>query len=283
MDFLGSMFMLATLPNTLILVHTIYKAEAKRSSKMNQSSELKAVTLLVSLALSSVANHAIAAYVASAETYNNLNWQTPSTAEFDKIDTSGNGLILPNEATKAKAFNTKTFAKADVDRDGTIDQREYVYARTGAWPDEEPVNLISDAVSQLAVPPVQAEEIVIGQKNIDTQQSGELKNNGVKPQRGDVQLGELNIDEPLPEPIVVAERRTIGNVVDDTIITTKAKAAILGAEDLKSLQIGVETRDSEVLLSGFVDSEAAKDKAAELVTKIEGVQSVINSLIVKGN
>ena len=65
------------------------------------------------------------------------------------------------------------------------------------------------------------------------------------------------------------------------MITTKAKAEILATKDLKSLQISVETYKGEVILSGFVDSEAAKTKAEAVVTKIEGVKSVKNSLVVR--
>lgn len=62
------------------------------------------------------------------------DWKTPLAAEFSKLDTSGNGLLMPNEAMKGHAFNKKTFAKADVDHDGSIDQDEYVYFKTGQWP-----------------------------------------------------------------------------------------------------------------------------------------------------
>ena len=70
-------------------------------------------------------------------------------------------------------------------------------------------------------------------------------------------------------------------VIADSTITTKAKAKILGTKGLKSLQISVETHEGEVILSGFVDSEAAKARAQEVVAKIEGVKSVKNSLEVK--
>lgn len=53
-------------------------------------------------------------------------WQTPLAAEFSRLDVSGNGLVLPNEASKDKAFSKKTFAEADVDHDGTINQAEYI-------------------------------------------------------------------------------------------------------------------------------------------------------------
>lgn len=78
-----------------------------------------------------------------------------------------------------------------------------------------------------------------------------------------------------------AQQKTTKRVVSDSVITTKAKAEILGTKDLKSLQISVKTYQGEVLLSGFVDNEAAKIKAGEVVSKIEGVKSVKNNLEVK--
>jgi len=78
-----------------------------------------------------------------------------------------------------------------------------------------------------------------------------------------------------------AQKKVVKTVVSDSVITTKAKAEILGAKDLKSLQISVETHKGEVILSGFVDSAAAKAKAEEVVSKIEGVTSVKNSLEVR--
>ncbi len=73
----------------------------------------------------------------------------------------------------------------------------------------------------------------------------------------------------------------MGVVVDDSVITTKAKAELLATKDLRSLQVSVETRKGQVILSGFVDNAAMKAKAEEVVAKIDGVKSVKNSLVVK--
>ena len=72
-----------------------------------------------------------------------------------------------------------------------------------------------------------------------------------------------------------------GEYLDDAAITTKVKTSILGDSKLKLLQISVETYKGVVQLSGFVDSTAAADKAAELARTVNGVKSVNNSLIVK--
>lgn len=76
-------------------------------------------------------------------------------------------------------------------------------------------------------------------------------------------------------------RESSGEYVDDSVITTKVKAAIFNEGSLKSLQINVETFKGEVQLSGFVDSAASVAKAGEVARSVKGVISVKNNLIVK--
>ncbi len=76
-------------------------------------------------------------------------------------------------------------------------------------------------------------------------------------------------------------RESSGQYVDDSVITTKVKAAIFNEGSLKSLQINVETYKGEVQLSGFVDSAASVAKAGEVARGVQGVVSVKNNLIVK--
>ena len=72
-----------------------------------------------------------------------------------------------------------------------------------------------------------------------------------------------------------------GEYVDDSVITTKVKALLAEDDFLKSFQIGVETYQGKVQLSGFVNSQQAVDKASEIAKGVKGVKSVKNSLIVK--
>ena len=72
-----------------------------------------------------------------------------------------------------------------------------------------------------------------------------------------------------------------GEYFDNSMLTAKVKATILGDSRLKVMQIDVESFKGVVLLSGFVDSAAAAERAVELVRKIRGVKSVNNSLVVK--
>ncbi|HEY5756356.1 MAG TPA: BON domain-containing protein [Steroidobacter sp.] len=70
----------------------------------------------------------------------------------------------------------------------------------------------------------------------------------------------------------------VGRVIDDSVITSKVKAALVADSVTKAHQINVETRQGEVLLSGFVDSKEARSRAADLARKVEGVHAVKNSL-----
>lgn len=79
----------------------------------------------------------------------------------------------------------------------------------------------------------------------------------------------------------VSGRETVGEYIDDATVTTRVKTALLGEPSLKSVPISVETMQNVVQLSGFVDSQQTKLKAAEVALRVDGVRSVNNSLIVK--
>ncbi|MBK7473365.1 MAG: BON domain-containing protein [Betaproteobacteria bacterium] len=72
-----------------------------------------------------------------------------------------------------------------------------------------------------------------------------------------------------------------GQYVDDTVLTTKVKAAIFNEPSLKSAEINVETFKGVVQLSGFVSSAAAESTAVAVARKVEGVQTVKNDMRLK--
>lgn len=69
-----------------------------------------------------------------------------------------------------------------------------------------------------------------------------------------------------------------GEYIDDTVITTKVKAAIFKDTTLKSSEINVETFKGEVQLSGFVNSREDIDMAVARASNVAGVRSVVNSM-----
>jgi osmotically-inducible protein OsmY len=72
-----------------------------------------------------------------------------------------------------------------------------------------------------------------------------------------------------------------GEYVDDTVITTKVKAAILNEPTLKSAEINVETFKGVVQLSGFVRSAANETTAVDVARHVGGVKSVKNDMRLK--
>jgi len=72
-----------------------------------------------------------------------------------------------------------------------------------------------------------------------------------------------------------------GEYIDDSVITSKVKAAILNEPTLKVAEINVETFKGIVQLSGFVSSPAAANEAIAVARGVAGVKSVKNDMRVK--
>ena len=72
-----------------------------------------------------------------------------------------------------------------------------------------------------------------------------------------------------------------GQYFDDSVITSKVKAAILNEPSLSSAEINVETFKGVVQLSGFVNSNADIATAAALARTVGGVKSVKNDMRLK--
>lgn len=71
---------------------------------------------------------------------------------------------------------------------------------------------------------------------------------------------------------------SVGQKVDDSTITTKVKAELLGAKNVKSTHIHVKTRAGIVSLTGTVPSAEDKTAAQDVVSNVSGVASVKNHL-----
>ncbi len=74
---------------------------------------------------------------------------------------------------------------------------------------------------------------------------------------------------------------TVGTDIDDSVVTSSVKAALLADSDIKSFDFTVETRKGEVMLSGFVDNQAQLDRATAVTHAVSGVKSVQNNVILK--
>jgi osmotically-inducible protein OsmY len=77
------------------------------------------------------------------------------------------------------------------------------------------------------------------------------------------------------------KHESTGEYVDDSVITTRVKAAIFEESTLKSMQINVKTYQGVVQLSGFVNSSSSVTRAGEVARRVVNVVRVENDLIVK--
>jgi len=77
------------------------------------------------------------------------------------------------------------------------------------------------------------------------------------------------------------KRESTGELIDDTAITAKVKAAFVEAEEISVFEVGVETFKGTVQLSGFVDSEDQRLLAEQIAAGIAGVRKVENKISVK--
>jgi osmotically-inducible protein OsmY len=78
-----------------------------------------------------------------------------------------------------------------------------------------------------------------------------------------------------------AKREGAGEYIDDSLITTKVKAALAADPDVKATEVNVETFKGTVQLSGFVSSRESIQKAIDLARGVSGVRAVKNDMVVK--
>ena len=78
------------------------------------------------------------------------------------------------------------------------------------------------------------------------------------------------------------QQKHLGTFLDDSTVTAKVKAELLKDVGMKGLEISVETHNGQVILSGFVDNDRQIHRAVEIASGVRGVQSIKNSLVVKG-
>jgi osmotically-inducible protein OsmY len=72
-----------------------------------------------------------------------------------------------------------------------------------------------------------------------------------------------------------------GEVIDDSLISSKVKAAFAADPEVKATEVQVETYKGVVQLSGFVDNEQMVRRAVEIARGVKGVKSVKNNLLLR--
>lgn len=75
-------------------------------------------------------------------------------------------------------------------------------------------------------------------------------------------------------------KKSTGEVIDDTMITSKVKAGLLADSEVSGLDIEVDTNKGMVKLNGSVSSETESRKAEDIAKQVDGVVSVENNLLI---
>jgi len=112
------------------------------------------------------------------------------------------------------------------------------------------------------------------------QLSGFVATQAEKDAAGEIAKGVEGVKE-VRNNIAIGAETSFSQKFDDSVTTGKVKAALIDTKDIKSGRINVETRSGVVQLSGFVTSDAMRDKAAAVATKVEGVKQLDNVLQVQ--
>lgn len=74
------------------------------------------------------------------------------------------------------------------------------------------------------------------------------------------------------------DERTAGQIARDARITGSVKTALIREDDVKALNINVDTRNNHVLLHGHVASKAEEQLAIKVAEGVKGVESVTSKL-----
>lgn len=74
------------------------------------------------------------------------------------------------------------------------------------------------------------------------------------------------------------EKRGTEEYVDDKVLETRVKAALVKEEGLDASRIKVETYRGVVQLSGFVPDQRMADRAAAAARRVSGVREVKNDV-----
>ena len=90
---------------------------------------------------------------------------------------------------------------------------------------------------------------------------------GVQEVRNDLRVGDAD--------------QSVGQAVDDGLITTQVKAKLIADSRTDAYKINVDTQGGVVQLNGFVDNDEAKRTAGEVARSVSGVREVDNDLEIR--
>jgi hyperosmotically inducible protein len=124
-----------------------------------------------------------------------------------------------------------------------------------------------------------------GQINVETYKgsvllSGFVETQAQKDEAGKVAKGVSGV-AMVYNDIALQPATSMGAKLDDSVLTSRVKAALLDDKDVKSGQINVETKNGVVQLAGFVDTVTNKTRAVAVAKGVSGVKDVLDAMHVR--
>ena len=80
--------------------------------------------------------------------------------------------------------------------------------------------------------------------------------------------------------LVVTDKPTLGEKMDDASITSQVKFALLSHKSTSALKTKVTTNDGAIVITGEAASDAEKSLVTKLAKDVRGVQSVTNNMTI---
>lgn len=97
-----------------------------------------------------------------------------------------------------------------------------------------------------------------------------------------IYAAEIDGVKTVKNEIVITDKPTMGEKIDDASITSQVKYALLTHKATSALKTKVVTADGVVLVTGEAASDAERSLVTKLAKDVRGVNSVTNKMTVKG-
>ncbi len=97
-----------------------------------------------------------------------------------------------------------------------------------------------------------------------------------------IYAGEIDGVKSVKNDLVITDKATMGEKIDDASITSQVKYALLTHKGTSAVKTKVVTSDGVVLVTGEAGSDAEKSLVTKLAKDVRGVNSVSNNMTVKG-
>jgi osmotically-inducible protein OsmY len=107
-----------------------------------------------------------------------------------------------------------------------------------------------------------------------------------KPKEIDMRMHKTAVAAALSAALLAAcagspNRESTGEFIDDSVITTKVKSALISDKRVSGTDVSVETFKGRVLLSGYVKSPEERQTAERIARNVSGVKEVNNKIAVQ--